>query len=377
MTKFKQAEKQLSRKKIFFRELTKLVKKHNSFNSFDCKKIANDLGLSLDTGLQYAKQWRRKNLQTKSQLPMIVIPICERVYLSDQGYKKFTKDNAKIKAYAFHYSITIKKNNLHFLNKCRSLRYDRNGKPYLWIDKRRYFAKDPNVNGRNFLKVTKKYLDAEIEYHLKAVHMMSQKMKEILDKGVKPRREGALVELAKKSWFKINDTISMINAGKNEDFEPIKMNCTPYTYTLNTKPFNFLKNNIPRSWNIRKKIKMTKEEIKARYWEKYWEKRNKKQYSKKLEEDFNNLRDAIKYRTGWGFEEHGIYKDILVQGGCYCRKNERIFVNMYKKFRYVSYHIEKNKQIKSNNEEEQEMILYWVKRYISRKDIFHEKKERQ
>lgn len=338
-------------KKLFFREVSRFKGQSNYFSSFDIKQLAERLSLSIETGLQYAKEWRRNHPE------MMVLPISQRAYLSPQAYKKFKATRGNKKAYALHYSMTIPKNNFHFLEKCTSLRYDRNNNPYLWIDERKYFARDKTVNARNFLKVTKKFLDTEIRRHKKLVHMMSSKMSEILDKGVKPRKENVIVDLALKSWKQINRIIKDTKKGDGGDFEPIRINCTPYIYKLYTQPFTFYKSNILKLKKFQPfNRKMTKEEIKAVYWDRYWEKRNKASYNQRVKEDFNALTDCLKYQIGH-FETSKLHKTILQRHSVYYKENEGLFLNMYKKFRYNKYGIKKNRAI--DLKIELEMIRSW------------------
>jgi len=340
-------------KKKFLRSIDALIKKQNNFSSIDVKSLGAKIGLIESTSLEYAKQWRR--LHPK----MTVINITHRVDLTSQAYFQYVQHTGRKKAYATHYSITVPTNIIPLIEKFASFRYDKNGEAYLWIDEREYFSKDSLRNAKNFFKVFRKWLDEQIDIHYKDIHTYTQKTDKILNKGIKPKKTGALQHIAKKSWKEINRMIKEAKLGIHPDFEQVSTNCTPYiykqytfTYTYNN---NCYYNNILSSKKTQKITKnLNKQERKSRYFEKY----NKKIYHIRMLANFRTLIDGLKYNCGVGdFTKSKLHREILQEKGgsrLYKKENEAFFVNMYLKFRYNEYRIDKKKPI--NLKEEIEII---------------------
>ena len=352
------AKKTKKLKKSFFSEIDVLIKKQNNFSSIDAKTLGKEIGLIESTSLHYAKQWR--SLHPK----MTVINITHRVHLTSQAYLQYVQYTGRKKVYATHYSITVPTNILHLIEKFASFRYDKNGEAYLWVDEREYFSKDSLRNAKNFLKVFRKWLDKQTDIHYEDIHTFSEKVKKISNKGIKPKKTGALQHIAKKSWKAINRMIEEAKLGIHPDFEQVSTNCTPYIYKqytfTHTYNNNYYYNNILSSKKTQKITKnLNKKERKSRYWEKH----NKERYKKRMLHNSRTLIDGLKYNCGISdFTKSKLHREIL-QGGSqfYKKENEALFVNMYLKFRYNKYRIDKKKPI--NLKEEIEMIREWGVRW--------------
>ena len=351
-----------SQKLKIFRAIDALIKKQNNFTSIDIKELGAKIGLPEPTSLEYAKQWRRMHPE------MRVINITHRIHLTSQAYSQYIQHTGRKKAYATHYSITVPTNIIPLIEKFASFRYDKNGEAYLWIDERDYFSKDSLRNAKNFFKVFRKWLDKQTDIHYKDIHTHIQKTDKILNKGIKPKKTGALQHIAKKSWKEVNRMIEEAKLGIHPDFEQVSTNCTPYIYKQYT--FTYTYNNNYYYKNIlssKKTQKITNNLNKKERKSRYFEKNNKKMYHIRMIENFQTLFDVCKNHYGiWDFTKSKLHREIL-QGGTtlYKKENEALFVNMYLKFRYHEYGIDKKKPI--NLKEEIEIIREWIKCYYKRK----------
>jgi len=347
-----------NKKSKLLRSLSRLFKEKNSFTSIDTKSLGAKIGLIESTSLQYAKQWR--SLHPK----MTVINITHRVHLTSQAYLQYVKRTGRKKVYATHYSITLPKCVLPLIEKIEkfaSFRYDKNGEPYLWIDERRFFSKDSLRNAKNFFKVLRKWIDKQADIHDKDIHTHIEKTNKILNKGIKPKKTGALQHIAIKSWKAINQMIKEAEQGTHPDFEQVHTNCTPYIYNQYT--FTYY-NNILSSNKTQKITKnLNKQERKSRYWEK----NNKKRYHTRMSNNFRTLYDGCLYNCGiWDFTKSKLHREILQEKGgsrLYKKENEYLFVHIYLKFRH-NYGIDKKKPI--NLKEEIENIREWIRCYYKK-----------
>ena len=348
------AKKSEKLKKKFFYLLDNLFSKQKDFSDIDAKINGKKIGLIESTSLQYAKEWRRQHPET------MAINILQRVHLSEQSYIQYKYTKGRTKVYATHHSITIPIDVLPVLKKFASFRYDKNGEAYLWIDERNYFAKDALQNAKNFLKVLRKWIKKQHDIDNQEIHTFVNKMNKVLKKGIKPKKTGALIDIAKKTWAEVDRVIKDAELGIHPDFEQVNTNCTPYIYKQYTFTSTYYNKNILSSNKTQKITRnLNKKERKSRYWEKY----NKKMHHIRMLENFRTLHDACRYNCGiWDFTKSKLHREISQgRSNFYKKENEALFVNMYLKFRYNTYGIDKKKPI--NLKEELHIINYWTKEW--------------